>query len=298
MPSRVKFPLFIAGAALVLTCSLPVAAPAQPAATRPASAAGSTGAQHVMSLSMCTDDLLLELLPPERIASVSYYARAPSNLALWPQAARVAVNAGTAEEVLAAKPDLVLTGTFTTPATRRVLEDLHVALLEVPPANDFDAIREVTRSVAHALRREAAAESLLAAMDATLRSLAQTKPRRDIRVAAWGEGGSIPGKGTLFDAILRAAGGTNIAALHSNQAYTSFDIEQLLAARPDVIAYPSNIGDTPGRNTERALHPLILQLYTGKRVAYSSALTSCGLPESVQAAVSLRRHPESALGAG
>ena len=294
-----KLALFSVAAALLPACLLFLAAPAQPAAAmRPASAAGSPGPQHVMSLSMCTDDLLLELLPPERIASVTYYARARSNLALWPQAAEVAVNAGTAEEVLAAKPDLVLAGTFTTPATRGLLEDLHVALLEVPPANDFDEIREVTRRVAHALQRDAAAESLLAAMDATLRSLAQTKPRRDIRVAAWGEGGSIPGKGTLFDAVLRAAGGTNIAALHSNQAYTSFDIEQLLAARPDVIAYPSNIGETPGRSTERALHPLILKLYAGKRVAYSSVLTSCGLPASVQAAVSLREHLESALGAG
>jgi iron complex transport system substrate-binding protein len=38
-----------------------------------------SGPQHVMSLSMCTDDLLLELLPPERIASVTYYSRDPSN---------------------------------------------------------------------------------------------------------------------------------------------------------------------------------------------------------------------------
>jgi iron complex transport system substrate-binding protein len=37
------------------------------------------GPQHVMSLSMCTDDLLLELLPPERITSITYYSRDPNN---------------------------------------------------------------------------------------------------------------------------------------------------------------------------------------------------------------------------
>jgi iron complex transport system substrate-binding protein len=249
---------------------------------------GAPGPQHVMSLSMCTDDLLLELLPPERIASVTYYARKPGNSHLWPQAARVAVNAGTAEEVLAEKPDLVLAGTFTTPATRHLLQSMHFSLLEVPPANDFDEIRDVTRRVAHALNRDAVAETLLSAMDATLRQLAESKPHQTIRVAAWGEGGSIPGKGTLFDAILQAAGGSNIVPSASHRAYTAYDVEQLLLARPDVIAYPSNAADTPGRNTDLALHPLILKLYAGRTVVYPVALFSCGIPASARAAVALR----------
>lgn len=267
----------------------------------PAAAAladSSPGPRHVMSLSMCTDDLLLELLPPERIASVTYYARKRNISYLWPQAARVAVNAGTAEEVLAEKPDLVLAGTYTTPATRHLLEKMHYALLEVQPANDFDEIRSVTRRVAHALNRDAIAETLIATMDATLRELAESKPHQTIRVVAWGEGGSIPGKGTLFDAILQAAGGTNVVPAASNRAYTSFDVEQLLMARPDVIAYPSNTSDTPGRNTDLALHPLILKLYAGKRIVYPSALFSCGVPASAQAAVALRADLLAAVGAG
>ncbi len=251
-----------------------------------------------MSLSMCTDDLLLELLPPERIASVTYYARKPSNAYLWPQAAHVAINAGTAEEVLAAKPDLVLAGTYTTPATRHLLENLHFAVLEVPPANDFDEIRAVTRRVAHALNRDAVAAALIAAMDATLRELEASKPQQTIRVAAWGEGGSIPGKGTLFDAILHAAGGTNIVPAESSKAYTSYDVEQLLMARPDVIAYPSNTSDTPGRNTDLALHPLILKLYAARRIFYPGALFSCGIPASAQAAVALRADLLAAMRAG
>jgi iron complex transport system substrate-binding protein len=251
-----------------------------------------------MSLSMCTDDLLLELLPPERIASLTYYARRPGNSYLWPQAARVAVNAGTAEEVLATKPDLVLAGSYTTPATRHLLEAMHFPLLEVPPANDFEEIRSVTRRVARALDRDAAAEALIAGMDATLHQLSESKPGRSIRVAAWGEGGAIPGKGTLFDAILQAAGGSNIVPPASNRAYTSFDVEQLLMARPDVIAYPSNITDTPGRNTDQALHPLILQLYRDRRVVYPVALFSCGIPASAQAAVALRADLLAAMQAG
>ena len=258
---------------------LPGAAPALPAAL---------GAQHVMSLSMCTDDLLLELLPPQRIASVTYYSRDPSNSYQWPQAQKVRVNFGTVEEVLAEKPDLVLAGTYTTPSARSLLKMLHWPMLEVPPAADFDEIRSVTRQVAHALQRDEVGEALIAKMDSTLRALAATHPPQKIRVAAWGEGGSIPGKGTMFDSILRAAGGVNIAASLDSGAYTSFDVEQLLVAHPDILAYASNITDTPGLNTDLARHPLILKLYSGRQVTYPGALYSCGVVESADAAVALR----------
>jgi iron complex transport system substrate-binding protein len=250
--------------------------------------AAESGPQHVMSLSMCTDDLLLELLPPERIASVTYYSRDPSNSYQWPQAAKVRINWGTVEEVLAEKPDLVLAGTYTTPAARSLLKKLHWPLLEVPPAADFDQIRTVTRQVAHALGRDAAGEALIAKLDSTLQELAASKPRQIIRVAAWGEGGSIPGKGTLFDAILTAAGGINVAATLDSRVYTSFEVEQLIAAHPDVLAYASNIGDTPGRNTEVAQHPLIRKLYSGRTVTYPGALYTCGVVESADAAAALR----------
>jgi iron complex transport system substrate-binding protein len=253
-----------------------------------AARAGEPAPRHVMSLSMCTDDLLLELLPPERIASVTYYSRDRGNSYQWPQAAKVRVNWGTVEEVLAEKPDLVLAGTYTTPAARALLKRLGWPLLEIPPATDFEQIRAVTRQVAQAVKEDAAGEALIAKMDSTLRELAASRPRQAIRVAAWGEGGSLPGKGTLFDAILSAAGGVNIAATLEGGAYTSFDMEQLLAARPDVLAYSSDLTDTPGRNTEVAQHPLIRKLYAGRTITYPGALYSCGVVESADAAAALR----------
>jgi iron complex transport system substrate-binding protein len=243
--------------------------------------------QHVMSLSMCTDALLLELLPPERIASVTYFSRQASNSFLWPKAAAVAINHGNAEEVFAEKPDLVLAGTYTTPAARALIRKVGIPMIEVPPADNFEEIRTSTRSVAHALGQEALAEELIARMDATLRELDSTRPQRKIRVAGWSGSGSVPGRGTLFDAILTAAGGVNIASGEGLKD-GSFDLEQLLQAHPDVLAYGSDTSTTPSLHTNEALHPLILRLYAGRRISYPSALYSCGLVESADAAVALR----------
>jgi len=62
----------------------------------------------------------------------------------------------------------------------------------------------------------------------------------------------------------------------------------LIIAHPDVIAYASNTTDTPGLNADMAQHPLILKLYAKRRVTYPSALYSCGVVESADAAAALR----------
>src|SRR5512141_849725 len=76
---------------------------------------------RIMSLKICTDELLLDLVPPSRIASVTVLSQEKAALKIWPQAARLAVNHNSAEEVLATKPDLILTDSFTTPQMRNIL---------------------------------------------------------------------------------------------------------------------------------------------------------------------------------
>ena len=133
-------------------------------------------------------------------------------------------NYGTLEEVLAQKPDLVIAGLSTTPTTRALLAQSRIPLLQVPLANTFADIREVTRVVARAVGEEAKAEILLKQMDATLAELAASEPKRRIVIAGWESAGEVPGKGTLFDAILTAAGGINIAASASVRP-GGFDLE-------------------------------------------------------------------------
>jgi iron complex transport system substrate-binding protein len=250
---------------------------------------------RVMSLNLCTDGLLLDLLPAERIASVTYLSRSPSNSFRSSEAARVPINYGTAEEALVEKPDLVLAGTYTTTATRSMLKRLGAKVLEVPPANSFEDIRAVTRRVGRAVGEAHKAEALIAKMDATLSGLSADKPSVVIRVSGWNGGGSIPGRGTLFDAILTAAGGVNIASSLPDTRSGSFDIEELLMARPDVLAYGADSNGTPALRTDEDQHPLILRIYKNRRVKYPEVLYSCGVPEIADATVEFRTHMLAAM---
>ena len=73
----------------------------------------------IVSTNPCADAILVGLVPPARIAAISHYSHDPAATSLPLEVARrFAVTGGTAEEVIARSPDLVLTSSFTPAATR------------------------------------------------------------------------------------------------------------------------------------------------------------------------------------
>jgi iron complex transport system substrate-binding protein len=241
--------------------------------------------QHIMSLTVCTDELLMDLAAPGQIASLSYLSREKAALKLWPQAASLPVNHNTAEEVLALKPDLVLTLPYASTGLRALLEKSGIRILEIPQAQNFDQIRAATRQVANAIGARPRAEALIAHMDTTLSQLAATAPARKIRVAGWGGGGFVPGRESLFDAMLQAAGAVNIVGGEGSYYY---DVESLIAAQPDILAYGDDYIDTPSLHMDQNDHPALLKLFANRRIVYPAALYGCGVPQSADAARALR----------
>lgn len=236
-----------------------------------------------MSLKVCTDELLLDLVPPSRIASITYLSRVKASLRQWPQAAKIAVNHNTAEEILAAHPDLILTDPFIAPSLRPLLAKTGAKVVEVPPAENFPQIRTAIRIVAKAVGEKARGEALIAHMDAELRDLAAHRPARPPTVAEWGGGGYVPGKGGLFDALLTAAGARNV----EQAGFGYYDVESLIAANPDVLVYGDLYEGTASLRTDQDLHPALMRRYAGRRITYAS-LYGCGIPESADAARQLQ----------
>jgi iron complex transport system substrate-binding protein len=245
--------------------------------------------QRIMSIMQCSDLMLLALVPKERIASVTYLAHQPAQAIMPGRDRGVAINHGSAEEILRQKPDLILGGTYSTPAARRLARQVGAPLIEIDPVNSFADIRTMTRRIGRAVGEPARAEAMIAAMNATLRELAASRPSRPVTVAAWTGSGSVPGRGTLTDEIIRVAGGINIAAALPDSRHGSFDVEQLLAARPDAILKGENSWNRASLNASRAAHPVIQRLYRGRRITFSDPLYTCGLPQTANAARDLRR---------
>jgi iron complex transport system substrate-binding protein len=240
--------------------------------------------QRIMSLKVCTDELLLDLVPPSRIASVTFLSREKAGLKFWPQAANIPINHGTAEEILTTHPDLILTDPFMAPSLRPLLAKTGAQVIEVPPAENFDQIRNITRMVAKAVGEEAKGEELIAKMDADLAVLKARRPAKPLTVAGWGTGGFVPGTSGLFNAMLAAAGARNAERGAFDHYY---DVEGLIAANPDALVYGDTYSGTTSLRADQDQHPALMKRYAGRRVTYTS-LYSCGIPESARFARELQ----------
>lgn len=268
--------LGLAAAALVGT---PTAAAVSSSAPRP---------QRIMSLNICTDLLLLQLVPRSRIASVTFMAPDAAR-ALFPGAASgVALNHGQVEDIVNGKPDLILQSTFSAPILARMARRVGARVVDVKNANNFEDIRAIVRQVGEEVGEPQRAAALISRMDATLADLAARSPPRRLRVVAWSGGASVSGKGSLTDAVISAAGAENIAA-RPGLAESTFGVEELLAARPDALLYGGATLGQPSLISDEGQHRVVRQLYAGRRIAYNDAAHTCGLPQSADAARELRR---------
>jgi iron complex transport system substrate-binding protein len=254
----------------------------------PAAAAPAAKPQRIMTMNECTDLLVLQLVPKSRIASVTYLAGEGAQTLFPGAAAGIPINHGTAEDIIRLRPDLILAGEFSTAMTRKLARAVGAPVVDVKAANNFAGVRIAIRQVAAAVGEPERGEALIRDMDAKLAWLAAHPPARPLRVVAWGGGISVPGKGTLEDAVIRAAGAVNIAA-QPGVVYTTFDVEQLLAADPDALLYGRASEGKPSLQDEEGQHRVIRKLYGSRRIAYNDVAVNCGLPQSADTAIAIRR---------
>lgn len=227
VPARRAFAAFLAFAVLA-----PAAAAAQ--------------AERIISLNLCTDQLVLALADPSAIASVTYLARDCAISALCRAAAAVPINYGTAEELVAAEPDLVLAGRYTTRPAVGIAHRLGLKVIDLDPPASLDAVRSQIREVAEALGHPERGAAMIADLDARLAALPKAAPEGARPVAAvYQANGMAIGAHSLIDAALQATGFDNLARRLGLQNYLYLPLEALVANRPDLPHSQHAAGDLP-----------------------------------------------------
>ena len=220
--------------------------------------AGAEAPARVVSVNLCTDQLALSLAAPGQLVSVSALSHDPAASAMWQAARALPVNNSTAEEVYLLRPDLVLAGSFTAPATVAMLERLGIEVVQFTPASSLQDIPARMRQMGAALGRQAEAEAQIAAFETALAALEAVDGRRP-RAALTYVNSYSSGDKTLAGAILRAAGFDNVAAEAGLSSVGVLGLEELILRGPEVIITGRNY---PGaaRAEDNLTHPALRAL--------------------------------------
>lgn len=265
--------------------SLVIGAAASAVAT-PAAAAAQP--RRVVSLSNCLDVILVHVADRAQIAALSHYAREPQGSTIAALARTLPVTWETAEEVLALRPDLVLTSRHSSLPTRNALNRLGVkaALFGVPKtvAESLAQVREVAALVGHPAR----GERLVARIEAALAAAAPPPGWRPLKAALYQPNGFSPGGEALIGELMTRTGFDNVASRYGLKSWGYIPLERLLADPPEVLL----VGEaSPGARSwaDRVMtHPALKSVAGRMRQAtIPERLMFCGGPVIIPAVAAL-----------
>lgn len=204
--------------------------------------------QRIVAASIFATEVLLEILPRGRLAAVHSLAADPRFSLVAADVSGLPLAGAEPEQVIAAAPDLVILDAFTRPETKALLQWAGIPILCPPEPRSFADIAANIRCVGRACHVEATAEALVERMEARLRELARRGAElRSFRICSLDGALHTQGRGSTIDAMLAAAGASNLAAERGAGPYRKLTVETILAWQPDGLLIADQRGDVaPG----------------------------------------------------
>lgn len=244
---------------------------------------GDAKPSRIVSLDLCTDQLLVELVDRSRIAAVTHLLGDTSVSAIPEKARGLPITRGGAEDVLRYDPDLVLAGPFGVSATVDLLRRLGRRLVIVPLPNDIEGVRASVRAVAAAVEEQAKGEALVAEFDRRLAALPPVQASPPAAVI-YQIGGTVSGAGSLASSALVAAGFRNMSSAYRLTRGGQVPLESLIAMPPDLLVLASNVDEYRTAVADNLRHPIIRLLRErGATVELPWRYWLCGTPHVADA---------------
>jgi iron complex transport system substrate-binding protein len=266
------------------------------AASLASGAASARALPRVISLNPCLDAILVHVADRTQIAALSHYARDPQQSSIAAIARTYPITYESAEEVIALRPEVVLTAAHSSPATRAALKRLgiHAELFKVPNswADNQVQIRRIAALCGHPERGEA----LIARIET-----AQAAPRagtRQITALVFQPNGFAAGHGTLVDEMMRRAGFVNVAERYGLRKWGNVSLEHLLDDPPEVLLAGQSAPNAPTWAERILNHPALTRVAPRmSRAVFPERLLYCGGPALIDTAAVLATARRQILGA-
>jgi len=203
--------------------------------------------EKIASLTLGTDEVLLDLVGPERLVGVTYLVddKTTSNIADRPELAQIKARLqDDPEQVIALAPDLLFVGSFTKP---EVIDQIKQAGINVYVVGNFTSIAAMEQNIltiGKLVGEDAKAQAMVDDMDKKLAAIAdklKAAPAEKPSVLYLAAEGWSAGKDTTVDDIIAKAGGTNAASMLTD--WNQISPEKVVELNPDVVILSPYVTD-------------------------------------------------------
>jgi ABC-type Fe3+-hydroxamate transport system substrate-binding protein len=239
---------------------------------------------RIASINLCTDQLLATLADPAQILGLSPYARDPARSWDAAKAAQFPKLSGEAEDVLILKPDIVVAGRFTKRATRELLKEKGLRVVEFDAARSLDDVKKQIRQMGDLVQHPDRAAAEINRLDAAVAHAREVASRKPYRVLALSRRGWVSGGDSLTSSLLATAGLSNAAADLGYRLGGFASLEAIVSLKPDflLVSEAGEFAEDEGRAF--MLHPALERFYpASKRLVIPEKLTVCGGPKLSEA---------------
>lgn len=193
--------------------------------------------QRIASLNLCLDELLLQLVEPDRIVSLTYLSGNRQFSPFAEQAQHYYLNRGLAEDLAPLNPDVILAGEFGAADAKHLLTQLGFRVESLALPRNLVEITAHIRHFGQLVGSELAAEKMARHIEQQLQLLdsVQQKNKRVINAYWYSSNGVVVGGDTLENELMELAGIHNLAVDKHLQGFAQLDLETLLLSHPDVL---------------------------------------------------------------
>jgi iron complex transport system substrate-binding protein len=231
----------------------------------------------IVSMNVCTDQLVLALAEPTQILGLSRFSRGGWQSTAATDVSRYPVLSGGAEDVLVLHPDVVVASLFDKRSTRELLraKGLHLAELSVP--RTLDEAKSQIREMGDIVGQPDRAAAEIAKLDAALARARRAVADRHFRVLPLTRRGWVSGSDSFVSSLLTETGLFN-AAGDLGFSFGGFaSLEAIVSLKPDLIVV-SQAGEYAGDDGQAfLLHPALARFYPpARRIVIPERLTECG----------------------
>lgn len=241
--------------------------------------------QRIVSLSLCSDELVVLLAEPGKIASLSYLAADPRYSFFSKGLGDIYLNHGQAEEVISFQPDLVLSSQFSATSAVNLLQGFGYPVKTLGfPATLQEAYQQI-QEVAELLDEVERGENLILQMQKRINEVRESLTElENLTAIFYANNGFSFGSNTLRDDFLASLGIRNLAAEQGLSGSGLLSLETLISGNPDYLLIDQSGLHDAKLAQPLLLHPVLKSYFpTENIIVLPDTLFQCAGPSMIEA---------------